>query len=398
MILFTIATISPVLLILAAAMLGGIWAWLAVALLTILAFFLDRLSPEQIENSDPEAEFPASGSLLVLLGCSHLAVLPIGIWAVAGPGDLSMVDRGLIAAATSLFLGQISHPVAHELIHYRKRAMQVLGQLVYTSMLFGHHASAHLRVHHVKVASPADPNSAPLGEGFYNFALRAWPGGFMAGLRAENRLRAHRPVWQHPYLFYLAGGLASLLGATWLAGVPGLSALVMINLYAQLQILMSDYVQHYGLRRYALADGRLEPVGPQHSWNSPHWFTSAMTLNAPRHSDHHVAPSRSYPALQLDEIKMPCLPYSLPVMAGIALVPPLWRKIMDPRCHQWQPAWIEPREVAARHVSPAVIARAKTGGLPGPVLPELMDANNRSDPMPGHQRHDRPCRRADDGG
>jgi alkane 1-monooxygenase len=78
-------------------------------------------------------------------------------------------------------------------------------------------------------------------------------------------------------------------------------------------------------------------VGPQHSWNAPAWYSSAMMLNAPRHSDHHMRPSRAFPALKLTPGTMPMLPRSLPVMAVLALVPPLWRRVMDRRVARWQP-------------------------------------------------------------
>ena len=93
-------------------------------------------------------------------------------------------------------------------------------------------------------------------------------------------------------------------------------------------------MQHYGLRRKISetdADGgKPEPVRAAHSWNSPQLWSSAMMLNAPRHSDHHQHPMRPYPALTLDS-RMPVLPHALPVMAVIALWPPLWRRVMDPR-------------------------------------------------------------------
>ena len=111
----------------------------------------------------------------------------------------------------------------------------------------------------------------------------------------------------------------------------GVVALLGLSLYAQMQLLLSDYVQHYGLHRRTGPDGRTEPVGPMHSWNAPHFWSSAMLLNAPRHSDHHIHPSRSYPSLELDHTRMPVLPHSLPVMAAMALVQPLWRRKMDPR-------------------------------------------------------------------
>lgn len=335
--LFTIATCLPVLLIGLAVAWDGAWTWAAVGYLTVLTFLLDRLIAAQAANTDPEAEFPAADTLLTVLGLAHFALYAAALWGIAGPSGLTTMERVLTGFATGLFFGQISHPVAHELIHRTARPLRLLGRLIYTSLLVGHHASAHLRVHHVHVGSEADPNSARPGEGFYRYALRASAGSFRAGFTAENRLRAGRkPLWTHPYVLYLGGALVLIAGALALGGPKALFTLLALSLYAQMQILMSDYVQHYGLRRATLPDGRLEPVGPKHSWNTPHWFSSALMLNAPRHSDHHVTPSRSYPALQLDRDTMPMLPLPLPLMATIALFPSLWRRIMDRRCGKWR--------------------------------------------------------------
>ena len=126
------------------------------------------------------------------------------------------------------------------------------------------------------------------------------------------------------------------LGLAWLlAGGAGMLALFGLCAYAQAQLLLSDYVQHYGLRRRELAPGRREPVGPQHSWNAPMPASSALMLNAPRHSDHHARPARPYPGLEIDRDAMPILPHALPVMAVLALIPPVWRRLMDPRARHW---------------------------------------------------------------
>jgi alkane 1-monooxygenase len=55
-----------------------------------------------------------------------------------------------------------------------------------------------------------------------------------------------------------------------------------------------------------------------------------MMLNAPRNSDHHAHPARPYPALRLPP-GAPMLPCSVPVMGALALWPPVWRRVMDPR-------------------------------------------------------------------
>ena len=379
-------------------MFGGVWVWLAPGYMTLLVFSMDRLIAGHAQNADPEAEFPAATRLLVALGVAHFAVLGLTVWALGGGSGLTLAERVLTGIAAGLVFGQISHPVAHELIHNPRRDLRKLGQWVYTSLMVGHHASTHLLVHHVHVASRNDPNSAPMGEGFYRFALRAGIGGFRAGLEAENRRRARSivPNRTHPYVLYVCGAGLVLGGAFMIAGPLGMAGFAAITLYAQMQILLSDYVQHYGLRRAVLADGRPEPVGPQHSWNAPQVFSSALMLNAPRHSDHHVTPSRQYPALQLNAAQMPMLPRSLPVMAVLALIPPLWFRVMNPRCREWGQYLTTPRHHSAREIPQAVLDHAKAAGLDSPVLANSGHARLPSSALPYDRQHRRDGRRPDE--
>lgn len=239
-------------------------------------------------------------------------------------------------------MGQVSNANAHELIHRSDRWLFGLGKWVYVSLLFGHHTSAHPKVHHRFVGTRQDPNTAPLGESLYAYLPRVWLGSFRAGWQAELTLlqRRHGPdaaLWRHPYVQYVGGALALLVLATLLGGWQALLSYVLLALYSQMQLLVSDYVQHYGLERRALPDGRLEPVGPQHSWNAPHAWSSRMMLHAPRHSDHHAHPSRHFPELTLPTpAEAPRLPSSLPVMGMAAFVPGLWRRLMDHRARAWQ--------------------------------------------------------------
>ena len=135
----------------------------------------------------------------------------------------------------------------------------------------------------------------------------------------------------NPYWLWVGGALL-FCGAIGLSFGPRVALnYLMICTYAQMQLFLSDYVQHYGLRR-EITEGRPEPVGLRHSWDAPHALSSLMMVNAPRHSDHHAHPARAYPALRLRrEEARPMLPYSLPVMGAIAMVPPLWRRVMDRR-------------------------------------------------------------------
>lgn len=333
MALFALATLTPAVLILAGVVFGGGWAMAALLFVTLVVAGMDRVAAIAAPHVPDAAEFPAADRLCVALALAHLLLLPLVVWAVSGDSGLSVGARLALLAGAGLWFGQVGNSNAHELIHRSDRWLFRLGVAVYVSLLFGHHASAHRHVHHRFVASDDDPNSARRGEGFYRFLLRAWPGSLIAGYEIERAMRrqagATRRWRPHPYVWYMGGAVAVLAGMGLAFGLAGLAVYLVLALHAQAQLLLSDYVQHYGLERRHLPGGRLEPVGPGHSWNSGHWASSALMLNAPRHSDHHAHPARPYPALTLST-DTPRLPHSLPVMAVIALWPPLWRRIMNP--------------------------------------------------------------------
>jgi len=332
---FAVTSLLPLPLLGLGLAFGGFWLWAAFLYMAVLTTLLDQLVPLVPGQSDA-SEFPGADLLLATIGLGTLILLSAATWAIAGPSALTPTERILTFFATGFWLGQVGHPAAHELIHRSNRTLFRLGAAFYSAILFGQHASAHRLVHHRHVASPDDPNSAKAGESFYRFAPRAWIGSFRQGRLAETALRARATQpGLHPYAAYLTGSAAALILATLIAGLPGLLTWTALALHAQSQILLSDYVQHYGLTRKRLPDGKLEPVGPGHSWNTAHWFTSAMMLNAPRHSDHHLNPARPFPALRLPD-EAPRLPWPLPLACAMALAPRHWRRAMAPHLARWQ--------------------------------------------------------------
>lgn len=328
---FAAATLLP-LALLAAGAGSGAAALAALIYLTGLTLLLDQLVPAAAGEG---AEFPGADALLIALALGHVALLPLTVAAVAGESVLSPGERAALALAAGLWIGQVAVPAAHELIHRPDRRLFWLGAAVYAVMLFGHHASAHRLVHHTRAASPADPNTARQGESFYRFFARAWRGSFVEGLRAETALRQGRSA--HPYLIYGAISVAGLGVAFWLAGLAGAAVWAGVSLHGQVQLLLADYVQHYGLIRATRPDGRRGPLTVAHAWNAPHWFSGVLTLQAARHSDHHLNPARPYPALRLPP-DAPALPCALPLACTLALVPPLWRRVMHPRLARWRAA------------------------------------------------------------
>ncbi|WP_099827171.1 alkane 1-monooxygenase [Oceaniglobus indicus] len=341
--LFAIATLGPVPLLLGAAWLGGAPVWIALVAMTGFVPLMD-LAMRRMSDAERAAgqEFPAGTGLSVTLAMAQPLVLISAIAALSGAGaGLGWAESFGVFLATGLWLGQVGNSNAHELIHRPDARLFRLGKWLFISVLFGHHTSAHRRIHHRFVASRFDPNSAPLGESFYAYLPRAWFGSFTAGREIETSLLRKvggHPLWRHPYVEYVGGALACLVLAALIGGLAGVAWYLALAFYAQAQLLLSDYVQHYGLERAETAPGRLEPVGPAHSWNAPQRWSGAMMLNAPRHSDHHAHPAKPFPALQTGTPDtVPTLPYGLPVMATLALVPPVWHRLMDRRARRWRP-------------------------------------------------------------
>ena len=101
---------------------------------------------------------------------------------------------------------------------------------------------------------------------------------------------------------------------------------------------------------------RYERVDPSHSWNSNNIATNVLLYHLQRHSDHHANPTRRYQTLR-DFEESPVLPTGYAGMIVLAIVPAVWRRVMDPRVRrplrwrhhagQHQPAQArpDPREV-----------------------------------------------------
>jgi alkane 1-monooxygenase len=98
-----------------------------------------------------------------------------------------------------------------------------------------------------------------------------------------------------------------------------------------------NYVEHYGLTRKHLGEGKYEHVLPSHSWNASQLATNWLLINLQRHSDNHYKPNRRFPLLQTyDEDDAPQLPYCYPIMTTAAIIPPIWRRVLNPQVRAWR--------------------------------------------------------------
>jgi len=186
-----------------------------------------------------------------------------------------------------------------------------------------HFRIAHVYGHHRRAATFEDPASARLGEGLYAFLVRTVAGQFREAWSFEARRRAGNRL-----VGYLAIQ-ASLLLAIALVSIRALLFMVVAAVIAVALLESFNYVAHYGLSRH-VTNGRAERLGPQHSWNSAKRMNNAALFNMGRHSDHHRLTTRSYERLE-PLSGAPALPSGYAAALLTALVPPLWRRLMDPR-------------------------------------------------------------------
>ena len=87
-------------------------------------------------------------------------------------------------------LGAMNLTIGHELAHRKELVHKILGNLVYSKMLYSHFIIQHIKSHHKKVATYEDPSTARKGESILDFYIRTIPEGFAETWELEkNRLQ-----------------------------------------------------------------------------------------------------------------------------------------------------------------------------------------------------------------
>jgi alkane 1-monooxygenase len=337
-------SIGLVPLALFAAANGG-WALLLIPVYAlVVTSLLDSLTSLNTENADTETPEPDLFwyRLVTLIWFPIQVAIQFGtLWWVTHSDDLATWEKIALFYGVGVVSGSIGINYAHELMHQSSKLERSLGDLLLASVLYSHFRSEHLLVHHRYVGTPRDPVTARYNEGFHRFFPRvlrqclisAW--GAEAAMLARKGLSQYHP--SNPFWRYALLQGAMLLAALLIGGLPGLGLFLFQALIAVWYLELTNYVEHYGLTRKHLGDGKYEHVLPRHSWNAAHRVSNWLLINLQRHSDHHYKPSRRFPLLQTyPDSEAPHLPYGYPMMTSLAMIPPLWRRVMNPRVRKWR--------------------------------------------------------------
>lgn len=253
------------------------------------------------------------------------------MWAGGGWVDMSFVDKlGLMF--TVGIIGGIAISTAHELGHRRAGLERRLSKLALAQTGYGHFFVEHNRGHHARVATAEDPASSQLGESLYAFIRRSVTGGARSAWQLERArfTRIGTSPWSFRNDVLNAWALTVVLFTVLIVwfGVGVLPWLIGQAVVGFCMLEAVNYLEHYGLRRQKLADGRYERVRASHSWNSNTIVANICLFHLQRHSDHHAHPLRRYQTLRHAD-EAPQLPSGYATMILIAMVPPLWRRVMD---------------------------------------------------------------------
>jgi alkane 1-monooxygenase len=343
---YLLGFLMPVLVI-AGAQWRGVWVLAPVVFLYGLLPALDALSglnrgnPSDAERPVLEAN-PWFRLVTWLWVPVQFALIAWGfLWVVAERPP--MLEAVAVTISVGLTCGAVGITFAHELIHRAGRFERALGEALLASVSYTHFAIEHVHGHHRHVATPRDPATARFGEAFYTFLPRTVFGGLGSALAIEaDRLRRRGlSPWHVSNRFWRYGleQVAMYGAAAWVGGAAGVTYLAVQAAVAIFLLEVINYVEHYGLQRREVSPGRFERVMPWHSWNSSHRVSNWLLINLARHSDHHYLASKRYQVLDHLDVA-PQLPAGYGTMFVVALVPPLWRRVMHPRVTSWRERYL----------------------------------------------------------
>jgi alkane 1-monooxygenase len=319
----------------------GVWFWIGPIVILVVVPAIDLMTG--LDRSNPPDDVIEALEKDKYYRWITYLFLPIqyagfvgAMWLIATQGEISTVDKVGLAISIGC-IGGIGINTAHELGHKKEANERWLSKIALAQSFYGHFYIEHNRGHHVRVATPEDPASARVGESFYEFWPRTVWGSLKSAWNLEKKRIARRK--KHPYRLsndvlnawlmsaVLWGALVAWLGV----GITPYLVLQAVVGFSLLEVV--NYMEHYGMLRQKVGVGdrqRYERVDPSHSWNSNNIATNVLLYHLQRHSDHHANPTRRYQTLR-DYQESPVLPTGYAGMIVLAIVPAVWRRVMDPR-------------------------------------------------------------------
>jgi len=321
---------------------NGIWLWTTVAFfyggITVLDKYFgdDDANPSEEVVEEIKNESYYKQVLFVAVPMLWLSMIVKAYVVSQYEWSWLSILGGSLSAG---LMGAIGVNLGHELGHkVNDKGQQIAAKFALAVSGYGHFVIEHNKGHHKDVATPEDPASSRMGESIYKFVKREIPGAFRRawGLEASRLQRLGKSEWSMSNEI-IQPALVTVSAYTLLLAYFGpvmIPFLFIVAGFGYWNLTCANYIEHYGLLRLKEKNGRYERCKPHHSWNSNHKVSNLALVHLQRHSDHHAHPTRAYQVLR-DYDNVPKLQAGYPWMFVLAMFPPVWFAIMNPRVAEW---------------------------------------------------------------
>ncbi|PNQ74806.1 alkane 1-monooxygenase [Hanstruepera neustonica] len=316
----------------------GFWMFLTPVYSFVIIPILELLLPQNNLNySETEIADKKLNKLFDWMLYLNLPIVYfILIWSLMTVKSSPLETYEFIGLTLSLgmVLGTNGINVAHELGHRQTTNERFIGKALLLPSLYMHFYIEHNYGHHLHAATKEDPATARYNQNVYSFWLTSTIGQYASAWRIQMKLLKNNNqsffLVQNDMLWYTVFQFSYLITVFILFGSVGLLFVVTAAVTGFLLLETVNYIEHYGLLRLKTESGRYERVKLVHSWNSNHVVGRIVLYELTRHSDHHYKTSKKYQILECSE-ESPQMPFGYPTSMVLALIPPLWFKIMNKR-------------------------------------------------------------------
>jgi hypothetical protein len=331
--------------VLIAMLAGGGWIWAAYAFSFLGLSALDETIGDDTRITPRTAKWFYEFNLYLSLPLLVLVTL-VSIHHFIKTDPLGMIHGlrsigiefhknpvGALIALANIY-ALIGMTVGHELTHRTTSPVALVVSRWLQAFAFNTQFSiAHVHGHHRNVATYDDPGSARRGEYIGWFTVRSMIWTIVEAFSIEAARLRRRSIsawsWQNRALTGQLYSIAIIVAVAAIGGGRAAAAIALACGQAQALDKFVEYVQHYGLVRVPGT-----PIEPRHAWDCGRLISNALQYNLARHSDHHLAAGKPFWELEL-KAGAPVLPFGYQTAVLFALIPPLWRRMIDPLIADW---------------------------------------------------------------
>jgi alkane 1-monooxygenase len=305
----------------------------------VLFAVVDQLFAKEMPNpSDDQLKHNEKSNYYSFLPFLSLATVPAlsfyGAYFFFSTEELNWLGRIGWMISLGLAIVALALSAGHELIHREKVIDKLMGGFLFAFVCNAAYKIYHIRGHHAHVATPEDTGFVNFDQSFYHYLPRALKNTFLNSWLIEKRRlcrKGNSTLWWHNELIIwhlLSLGMVAIY--YFLFGLFGVIFFLGQGLIALIATHLINYIQHYGLMRHRFDDGHYERFSPAHAWSCNFLISNLTSFCLPRHTDHHLNPKRPFQRLRHIE-ESPQMPIGYFGMFFMALIPPLWFKVMNPR-------------------------------------------------------------------